>query len=90
MRSNLFLLFILISSQFLGTLQHQRHDDEDSVDDKVCLLDAVGLGYAITSSSYHNQFHQYPVLNQCIPGNACSWCFWFANIGQWITVTATN
>ena len=90
MRSNLFLLFILILLQLLGTRQDHRYDDEDSEDNKVCLLDAVGLGYAITSSSYNSQFHRYPVLNQCIPGNACAWCFWLGHIGNWIAVTATN
>ena len=79
-------LLAVVACLLLVSLQSEK----DSVDDKVCLLDAVGLGYAITSSSYHDHIHKYPVLNQCIPGNACGWCFWFAHIGNWIAVTATN
>ena len=41
-------LLAVVACLLLVSLQSEK----DSADDKVCLLDAVGLGYAITSSSY--------------------------------------
>ena len=66
-----FILFAMIL--VLGSLNHKDDDSENNNDEKVCLIDAVGLGYPVSYSSYYGNKLTHPILNTC-RRNACAWC----------------
>ena len=77
------VLYLFLATACLLSVSLQHEQDHE----KVCLADAVKLGYPIRYSSVFGLHYDHPQLDECSYG-ACAWSPATDRVGEWITVSA--